>query len=229
MAYRRSYGSKRRSRRPRRGRRSGYTTMGSALYLAKKAAKGVYYLKGLVNSEKLKHTVPISGSIANPTVIAPNSFHLTAIPIGDDDDQRTGNSILIRSIDLKMTVAFIPAPTVDFGFVRIMVVKDTQQQSDAIPAVADILSSVSMTSHLNADTVGRYTICKDTVYNMNVTTRPNIMFNFTKLMRQHTRYNGTSGSDIQKNGFYLYMWHSAGLGTDNLVYNGEYRVSYHDN
>lgn len=226
MAYRRSrkYARPRRSYRRRSAR---YTTMGSALHLAKKAAKGVYYLKGLVNSELMKRTTSSGNNVVPYPGETPYMNLLTGIPIGDSDEDRTGNSVLLRYLNVR--AIFKSQDYTKPGFIRVIVFRDTQQASDTAPDLTDVLQFITPTSYLNPDTVGRYTILRDKLFTLNQY-RPQVQFNYTLSTRAHLRFNGPLASDVQKDHIYMAVFATTTFGTSlNPFMDIATRISYHDN
>lgn len=231
MVYRRRKTYGRRKSYGRRRRSARYTTMGSAYHLAKKAAKGVYYLKGLVNSELMKRTTS-SGNVVIPYASGPAYMnHLTGIPVGDDDSERTGNSVLLRYLNVRaiFKTSFSTPDLVQPGFIRVIVFRDTQQASDTSPVLTDVLQFLTPTSYLNPDTVGRYTILRDKLFQLN-NDRPYAQFNYTLSTRSHLRFNGPLSSDVQKDHIYMAIFATDSFGVGlNPQMDIATRISYHDN
>lgn len=221
--YRRRVGYRRRRRRV--VRRPQYTSLGSAMHLARRAAQGVYYLKGLVNSELLKHDSSLSTytDLSNAGVI----FHLTGISQGDTQSTRTGNSIFVRSVDIRLFFKTVHS----HNLVRVALVADSQQLGDTLPSYTDIYDSSGSTiaplSHLNSGTVGRFRILYSRTFVLDDGEYANKAVKIFKKLRHHVRYNGTISTDIQKGGLYLVM--VSNDGTNMPQYVMDYRVSYHDN
>lgn len=199
---------------------AGKATSAGASYLAKKALSGINYLKGLVNSERFKHnrnfstTIPQSGSIN----------HLTNIATGDQDGQRTGNSIFVRSVSGKFYIT--KSASEAYTLCRFMLIRDNQQVSDTAPSVTDVLESASPTSLLNDTSVGRFTILMSRMIKLD-DVNSSAVINFYKNMRNHVRYNGTASTDQQKGA--LYLLYIADQATNLPSISGDLRVSYHDN
>lgn len=226
MAYQRRY---RRRRFNRRRNVPWYNKKYSAAQLAVKAVKGVSYLKGLVNSERFVHQRSLSFTPSDSGDIYP----LSDIAQGDAQVNRTGNSILARSLMIRgdMTINASITQTV----VRIMIIQDKQQVGDQIPTVANILESSFISTQfaphapLERDTLGRFKVLKSRVYTLS-DQRPNSSFSFFINMRQHIRYNGALASDIQKNGLYLLLISDVNNSTSSqpdikLIT----KLTYHDN
>lgn len=215
----RSYRSKRGSK-----RRSGpkYTTYGSAKFLANKAVRGVQYLKGLVNSELYKFD---AGATASAVVTTPVVAHVTGLGNGDGEGQRTGNSVLAKSLNVRGTMTVDTAGATTNA--RFCVIRDKQQIGDSFPGWTDVFEAANPYAFLKKETVGRFEI----LYNKQVVLVPagDASWNFAISipMQSHIRYNGTGGGDIQKNG--LYVMYCSDRSTLNPTLNYATRLQYHDN
>lgn len=217
--YRRRYRGRRYGRK--RYNRPRYTTLGSARFLAKKAMRGVRYLKGLVNSEKFHIDTALSTTIANTA----NITHLTAVAQGDNDPGRTGNSIFVRGISYNFVVSINASATVTwFRWVLIM---DTQQIGDSTPGFTTVFETETVTSLMNKLTLGRFRILCDKVYTMSVNGRQNIVKRGYFNLKHHVRYNGTASSDVQKGGIYCMFLSNEATNAPTIVSN--FRVFFHDN
>lgn len=219
--YRRKYG--RRYKR-RRYYKSRYTTLGSARFLAKKALRGIRYIKGLVNSEMYKAEFSLN-TVASTSTTTQN---LTAIAQGDNDGQRSGNSILLRYIYIRFFLTVHASAT--NSFVRFLLVCDKQQQGDTTPQLADIIDTTTLDpimGPLQKTEVGRFSILMDKVFVLDNISRPNVFKKIYMKCYKHIRYNGTASSDIQKNGIFLFIYCNEATNTPTLKL--ESRVGYHDN
>lgn len=190
--------------------------------LALAAYRGVKYLSGLVNSEKFKLDTTVS---VNPDNSSGSVIHLTGAASGDTDSSRTGNSIFVRSLYCRFRIDKHASAT--NTNVRILLVVNKQQVADTAPAITDVLESVDTTAPLNNATVGRFSILWDRTFNVNSVSQPTYNTQLYKPMKLHCRYNGTAGTDIQKNGIYLLIFSNEATNTPAV--NGLFRVSYHDN
>lgn len=211
----------RRSRRRSTRRTPWYRKKYDAMSLAAKAAKGVWYLKGLVNSELLKSDSASSTTISNTGSI----IRLVDIAQGDGEGQRTGNSILVRGINLKL--AFNQNASATDTLYRIIIFKDTQQIADTSPAITDLLATASTLAPLNASTVGRFKIMKNWFFHTSNASDTVRNISWYMNMRMHMRYNGSASTDYQKNGIYLLVLSDQATNTPTVYYNK--RVTYHDN
>lgn len=194
----------------------------SATDAARYALSQVWRLKGLVNSEMLKQDIQYSESSTNAGVVDP----LTEIAQGDSSSTRTGNSIYVRSVNVKGLWNWNSAGDAN-QTVRCVVIQDTQQIGDTRPAWTDVFAHATVVSHLNPNTVGRFKILYNQVFDLN-TQNPRRHFEINLAMRHHVRFNGANSTDIQRGG--LYMLHlSTQASTNYPTLYGESRVSYHDN
>jgi len=199
-----------------------YNKRYNALQLATQAAKGVWYLKGLVNSEMLHHdrtetnvSISSTGSILN----------LVAIGQGDTAaSNRTGNSILMRNHLTR--IRFTKSSAATTTIVRYMIFQDTQQVGDTSPAVTDVLDTADVDSPLNLAASGRFKVLCNKTISLH-SNYPIFHKETYKSLYSHIRYNGTTSSDIQKNG--LYMLVIADQATNVPVMDLWSRIGYHDN
>lgn len=198
-------------------------------YVAKKAYKGVKYLKGIINSE-LKHndTTRINAGVDY------NGFveHVTNINQGTAQDERNGNSILMKSLfnrgDIKANI------TTNENTVRVMLIRDTMNTGTA-PSASDVLkytaSSVAPFSPINDNTAGRYKILKSNLYCLNTNGTRVRMYKDYRKMQKHCKYIGVNGTDEFKNQLYMIYISDAAPGAANVLphVNMISRVAYYDN
>lgn len=199
---------------------------GTNLYeMANAALTGVEKIKGLVNSELFKYdqTFTAATQITNSGTVA----SLTAIANGDGQGARTGNSIFVRSFNLKGRLQYTTGGNSQ-QTIRISVVMDKQQVGDTSPSYSDIYSNPAPWSHLNPATVGRFKVLWTRTFVVDPVGKTGLPFQINIPMRHHVRYNGTSGTDIQRGG--LFLTYISDQGTSNYpIIDAEYRLSYHDN
>lgn len=207
----------------RRNRRKApwYKRRYNAMQLATKAAQGVWYLKGLVNSEMLHNqstgstTTPNTGTITLLNGMAQN----------DTSSGRTGNSILMRNIFLRLGFIQNGSTTTTY---RVLLVLDKQQIGDTLPTVSDILESVNPYSPLATASAGRFKVMKNWFFTTDDSKSRSKLIEYYKDVRFHTRYNGVANSDIQKNGLYLItLSDQAPASAPTFSYT--WKVGYHDN
>lgn len=215
-----------RKRRPFRGRRRGgpkYTTWGSAKFLARKAVRGLRYVRGLVNSEMFK----FDGSATNTALLPSGGItSLIGITQGDGDSGRTGNSILVKSINIRGNLIMDPLAGT-MASVRLTILEDTQQIADTLPTFGDIYENASTYSHLQSNTVGRFKILKTRTYRL-CQTMPLVPFQLNLPLQHHVRFNGSTSTDVQRGALY-FVYSSDQASPANPIMNWEFRTSYHDN
>lgn len=196
-----------------------------AMALAQSAWRGVKLLRGIVNSEMFHTDANFTDNSAT------NYIHnLTAISQGDTESQRTGNSLLLKSLSINGYMQINPS-TAAATRVTICLVRDKQQIQDTTPGLGDIFTSASDTQTLlNRTTVGRFQIMWRKQYILTAVTGggdvARIFKKYTKL-NFHTRFNGSASTDIQKNGLYLCILTSEVTNYPTIVLNT--RINYHDN
>lgn len=189
------------------------------------AMRGINYLRGLVNAEMYKLDVIETGTIItdNPVTYVQ---HLTPVAQGDGDSNRTGNSIFVRSLNIRGQVIHNSSGTSP-EFTRVVVVMDTQQVGDTSPTLGLVLEANGYNSHLNKATVGRFKILYSQIIETDSVNRVSRNFYINLPMRHHVRYNGTASTDIQKGGIYLMAVSSEPTNGPKLVFDS--RLSYRDN
>lgn len=212
----------RRRRRFRKKRYSGRPLL-NPKYSIRDMWKSISYLKGLVNSELFKKdtsfdtTVDTTGSVT----------HLSDIGQGDTVSGRAGNSIFARSLYWRCLITI--NPTLKPTYIRLMIIRDRQQQGDTSPAIGDVLQTVSIQSPLDVSTnQGRFDILMDRVIKLDDASRQTVFTQKYLRMRSHIRYNGTASTDIQKNGLYFMAFSNEDV-TDAPTVSWNARLAYHDN
>lgn len=226
MPYRkRSYSVRRRtSRRRSMSNTPWYDRKYSTSQLARKAWQATKYLKGLVNSERMYYDTSLNYNVTNTGLSLP----LTAISQGDGPNQRTGNSILVRSLTYRYSLEINPNVTSNTR-ATFLIVQDTQQIADATPQVTNLLSTLSPESLLNTGTAGRFKLLerKTIVLTPASAGTPCKQVSGYLNLQTHVRYNGPGDGDIQKGGLY-FMWVSSEA-TNYPLLKGSLRIGYHDN
>lgn len=210
--------------RRRRRRVAWYNKPYTAKSLAIKALKNVRYIKGLVNSEM--YSIIQSGSSGLNVGSSPWVLNLTGISMGDQKDQRTGNSVLLRNIYCRFQ--FLNHSSATATCIRMMLVLDTQTVADeSTLSTTDILESNSTLSSLSTTTAGRFKVLKNYFFVLNNQGNTSKVITLNKPMYHHIRYNGTASADIQKGAIFLIAFSDQSSNTPTLWYNT--KIKYHDN
>ncbi len=202
-----------------------YNKKYSVKALASGAWRATKYLASMINSEVMKKDTTVTLGAAQS-----NITQLNAIAQDDTLSGRTGNSILCKSLTLKGSMQINSSVTANTR-IAIFLIQDTQQVSDSNPTLADIFTSpTDPHTLLNINSQGRYKIMKRWNYWLTPASggKPIAQLDFYKEFQMlHTRYNGTSANDIQKNGLYLAYITSESTNFPNISINS--RFAYHDN
>lgn len=186
-----------------------------------KLASDVWMLKGLVNSEMYHFDTSSTTSVSNAGSVIP----LTNIAQGDDINVRTGNSIFVRSVYIIINLSQHASAT--NTLYRYSLIQDTQQVSDADPAITDIYQTAVPQSPLKIGNMGRFKVLASRFATLSINGNQQEVIRKFKKLRLHVRYNATASTDIQKNGLYLVQTADEATNTPTSV--SYVRVSYHDN
>jgi len=217
---------KRYGRRPGRRRRPWFAQKYSIGQLARKAWSGVKYIKGLVNSEMYKMDIGITSNTFYNDGSACSA--LTGVAQGDGDGARTGNSILVKSLQVKGVVTRTTSGDA-VQTCRIVIVQDRQNVADSSnPGYTTVFASSYPQTMLNALTVGRFSILYDNIFTLDTAKCLSKFFNIYIPLNCHVRFNGAASTDIQRNGIYMFTI-STQATTNQPVLSWTGRLSYHDN
>lgn len=210
--------------RRRKKRQQWYNRKYSTLDIAKKAWYATKYLKGLINSEKMY--VDRTMSLASQSEI----YNLQLLSQGDGAGNRTGNSILVRSIYLRGYMQINPSVSV-VTRVSLCLVQDTQQIADTVPTILDIFTSISPEATIKVgnttNSAGRFKILWRKNYSLIQGQVPNINLDKFFKLYSHVKFNGTGVNDIQKNGYYLVVMSSEVTNFPTVSITS--RMGYYDN
>lgn len=209
-------------RRPIRKPRKTSSVASTAFNIAKAAWSGIKFIKGLVNVEKHKFDTTFATTVST----FPGVSNLVAIPQGDGEGQRTGNSLLTKYAYITLNMVRSASSTAVSDTVRVVVVVDKEQAGDTAPPYNGVFESNDPLALINKVNVGRFSILYDKFYNLTSNT-PAIQIKEMVPLNLHVRYNGAASTDIEKSGIYL-MWVGSN-GTNQVSFNGFVRVAYYDN
>jgi len=116
--------------------------------------------------------------------------------------------------------------TASATLMRVIIFYDTQQVSDTVPAVTDILDSDIM-GPISRVTIGRFKILLDKTFCLDNISNKQFVFNKFFNIQHHVRFNGTLGTDVQKGGIYMLTISDEGANTPTLVSN--IQTAFYDN
>lgn len=163
-------------------------------------------------------------------------IHLTQIAQGDTSSTRDGAMVACRSIKILGSFDSNNASTLNQSINRMIIFQDKQQVADTSPAVADILLTADPRSLYNYPLVRkRFKILYDKCFSLSpsgsfydgTTALTNVGESVFKRWvfptAKNILYNGTTISDIQKNGVYILL-----LGSANYNYQFNWQMSYTD-
>lgn len=164
-----------------------------------------------------------TGQVTNS--VSTLASNLTGIAVGDLNSNRTGLSILAKSVHVKGFIQY--ASGVTGTRITMLIVRDDQQISDTSPIWSDIHSG-DINGFLNPNSVGRFTILKKVVYEQDSSINEVVVDTWVGL-DHHVRYNGTAATDIQKGGVYLLLISNkvAGVTSPTAALNS--RLTFYDN
>lgn len=195
----------------------------NALQLAQKAVKGVWYLKGLVNSELKFHDYTASANFDFNGAM----YNITSIAGGSGENQRNGNSIFVRYITLRGIIA--ANTSVAYNTCRMIVFID-KDSSGAVPTAADLLATTGTgyapIAPLNDDNRKRYKVLTSKTMSLSPSDY-NLPFKSYIPIRHHVRYNSPTFNDYDKG--QIYVLFISDQNTAVPLFTLYSRVAYHDN
>lgn len=225
MPYKRKYRKRTTAKKPTSWYNRRYTLSATPMQVAQQALRATRYIKGLVNSEMLH----LDTNFSSATIIGTGAVtHLTAINQNDTSAGRTGNSLLLRSLAYRFKLE-INSSVSSNTTITMLIFQDTQQVGDTSPATTDVLASANTYSLLNTNTAGRFKVLLRKSFLLTPATggKPAIEVKNYLNVYSHVRFNGTSSSDIQKNGLYVLFISSESVNYPTI--SGTFRIGYHDN
>lgn len=180
--------------------------------------KDVAMLKGLINTEFKTVDTTFTAAAVSTT---PVRTVLNDIGTGTDSNQRTGRSVLIKSVFLDGIVTMSPAATTTS--VKFAIVKDIEAGSHNF---ADVFSATNVVSLRNIDNTIRFPLVKVRQHNLSVDkqeyrVRMYIPLNF------HTKYSSTTATSQVSNA--LNLWYISDEAVNTAVFTGIARVRFIDN
>lgn len=180
-----------------------------------------------------------SGGLA-PTLAAPSIVNLSLMAQGLTDKTRIGNSLLAKSIQVRIRLVLTNEISGVYGSpyssIRVMLIVD-KLQGGTPPTIAQIMESTSSNiSMANKNYTDRFTIVKDKMCNFSpnwgtgstTPTQAVCDFKFFKPLDFHIRYLGTgsANADAGPNQLYLICWPHHSIGCSFTYYT---RLNFTDN
>lgn len=172
--------------------RIGYLNCGQMVINdATRALAMAKYVKGLVNVEFKQHNINRTSAAMNTTFT--QSF-LTNLSQGGDDTERDGNSLRMKSIQIKGFVK--QNASAAQTLVRLLVVHD-KQTNQALFTPADLLFDVTpgdaIISARNIDNMKRFHVLWDKVITLDSAASGTKTFSFYKKLNIAIRYDENAG------------------------------------
>jgi len=147
--------------------------------------------------------------------------HLSSVAQGDTESTRDGNMITATSLQYVMDMS-LASPTSSTAFssriCRVIIFQDKQQAGDTSPSVTNVLTTADPTSFYQTVTRGRFKIYFDRYFTVRPFTYSNASpantgLQVAKLYKGkiafkyplNIHYNGSAGTDIQRNGLYMLL------------------------
>lgn len=220
--------------RPRSGYKkkpSTYSKIKRGIDLATKVASTaatVARIATMVNAEKQYYDNNTLLVTRNPTPTGTVDI-MSGIPQGDDNGQRTGNSIKLNSLYLTMQGGMSASATQTF--VRIILFED-KFNTGTTPTASNVLGLTlttgwSVIAPLNTDFSTRYRILIDKRIALSQNGRQNFLFKKYIKRYKHVHYTGPNATDTYNGNIYLLMLSNEATNTPTIYFNC--RVGYYDN
>lgn len=176
----------------------------SGIGAAASVAKAVLPIVSAINTESKYIDVAANAGIPIGT---PTLQTLTAIAQGTDENNRIGNSVLLKHINIR--ISFIPNFTADaYNLMRYIIFVD-KQQSGTPPTAAQLLTTPgNIDSPFNRNYTDRFVILKDKrlVASQTGLITSSIFQKVFKRLNFHTRFIGTSSANASMGNNTVYFF-----------------------
>ncbi len=199
-------------------KKGDYRTKAFALFLAKKAIRGLNKLKP---EWKTNDTGLTQASLTTSGTIN----LIPGIAQGVLSSQRVGKKCTLVKMNATFHCVMASSATTDTAMIRCIIYRDKQQGVDAKMTPTLLLETVHPMSQLNTFRIKRTGIIYDKLF-MIRENRKGLVWRFSKKMNIAQIYNGALGSDIDKNGIFILL--IADQGTDLPVFSYNIRFYYTD-
>lgn len=180
----------------------------------------VRLLKGIVNAENhmFTNSIGVGPTTAGSVVLQ------TGIAAGNDNDNRQGNSILAKYLIMRYRI------TLDSGGtnanVRVILFADNSSQNTT-PTVAQVLQAASDVAPINNDNSDRFVIIYDCMHPLSINGDREIAQYVYRKLGFHIKFQGTAGTDFDKNSIFLLTISDQGALPPSLI--GYFRLGFYDN
>lgn len=154
---------------------------------------------------------------------------LTGIAQGATDVTRNGNSILSKSIDVKLTVN--QHVSTSYTICRMMLIIDKENAQGTAPTLAQLLQNVTPQDFLNQDNTDRFVVLYSSLFIMRTGTNSSVRtIEFHKnLSDLHIRYDGTAATQANATQNHLYLILLSSEDTNKPIFSGKIRYKFMDN
>lgn len=232
MSWRNYYGfnSKRRGKRSAyksiRGRyrftRDAFRASGRT---ARKALGLAKYVKSLVNVEFKYHDAGVTGSLST----TPSITYITQIAQGDSSSTRDGNSVKLKSLDLR--AKFTGNTSAEATYCRFIVGIDKLHSGTNVTVAGatdnSLLGVQDPCSQRDLNNKKRFIILMDKVVHFSNNSQETRYFKLFKNFNMKMEYNGTGASDMRSNHLFVMAFSDQATNTPTWQYRS--RVRFLDN
>lgn len=187
-------------------------------------ARGVATIASLVNSEA-KFIDNVNSTVATDSGAV---FPLTLLGQGDTDENRNGNSILLKDLILRGRVVINSNSTTGTAHCRRIIFVDTACQG-ATPAVTDVLDTATPLSPLNMNNSKRFVILHDENISVMTGGRQFVLQKKYLKLPFHVKYIGT-GSTVASQGLNgVFMLEISSEASNQPTMTSNIRIKFYDN
>lgn len=210
----------------------------------KQLGRDVMYLKGLVNAEPHLHTLETSFNYNWTGQIT----DLSLIPQGDQSNQRTGNKLLPRYLNLNIHVNQIAltGALITHATHRLIIFRYWGESTDAVPNVtpSDVLATVGTqyapVTHLNDNNTGsrgdrtrRIDILRNEFFTLDLVSRTSMDFQYNIEMnkasqKNHIEFRSATTEQAISGGLFMLVITDNATAGDSGLWVGS-RLTFYDN
>lgn len=192
--------------------------------IATKALQGVNYVRQLINVEKKTHDAQVNSTFDYTGIVN----CLTLVPGGSAEQQRNGNSILLKAVAIRGRVAL---DTIGVNnSIRIIVFQDLSPNPGSVTP-ANLIESTGTIyapfSPMNTDNRSRFKILSSKLLTLTQSGNANAAFKFYLPVNTHCKWNSATSSDLNKGHIYTLIVSNTATSLPAVTYMS--RVYYYDN